>query len=60
MLKLIPLIYIIAGATLAGIFMVAGLTMGYDTSKPIIIAALSGFAVALPVTWLVARKLADM
>ena len=60
MLKLIPLIYIIAGATLAGIFMVAGLTMGYDTLKPIIIEALSGFAVALPVTWLVAKKLADM
>ncbi len=58
--KLVPLIYIIAGATLAGIFMVVALTAGYDTSKPIVYSALAGFVVALPVTWIIARKIADM
>ena len=60
MLKLVPLIYIIVGATLAGIFMVAGLTAGYDTMQPIIVEALAGFVVGLPVTWVIAKKIADM
>ncbi len=60
MIRLVPLIYIVLGATLAGIFMIAGLTMGYDTRNPIILEALVGFVVAIPVTWAIAKKIADM
>ncbi len=60
MLKIVALIYIVAGATLAGILIVAALVTGNDTAQPIIWAALAGFAIGIPVTWLVARKIADM
>ena len=60
MLKLVALIYIVGGATLAGILMVAALASGYDTAQPIIYAVVIGFVVAIPVTWVIAKKLADM
>ncbi len=60
MLKLVAVIYIVSGATLAGIFMIAALVAGYDSAKPIIYAVTIGFLVALPVTWLVAKKINDM
>lgn len=50
-------IYAMAGASLAGILIVAGLTMGYTTMTPILYAAITGFVVALPVAWAVAKKL---
>lgn len=60
MLKLVAVIYIMSGATLAGILMIAALVAGYDTAKPIIYAVTTGFVVALPITWLVAKKINDM
>ena len=57
MLRLAALIFIMSGATLAGILIVAALVAGDDTAQPIVIAAGLGFAVAIPVSVVVARKL---
>lgn len=57
MLRLAAVIYILLGATLAGIFIIAALTVGMDTAQPIIYAAVAGFIVALPVSWVVAKQI---
>jgi tetrahydromethanopterin S-methyltransferase subunit D len=57
MLKFV--VYLMAGITLAGICVVAALTMGYDTMQPILIAAAVGAIVALPVSWIVAGRITD-
>ncbi|MBV7408030.1 CTP synthetase [Maritimibacter sp. DP1N21-5] len=54
---LIIALYAMGGTTLAGVFMVAALTAGYTTQEPIIWSALAGFIVALPLVWLVNRRL---
>ncbi len=60
MFRLTAVVYILLGATLAGILIVAALTMGFDTRQPIVYAAIIGFVLALPVSWLVAGKLKDL
>lgn len=50
-------LYAMAGTTLAGIFIVAALTMGMTTAQPIIWASVLGFVVALPIVWFVNRAL---
>ncbi|SMR70637.1 hypothetical protein SAMN04488030_0249 [Aliiroseovarius halocynthiae] len=57
MLRLASVIYILLGATLAGIFIVAALTVGLDTAQPITYAAISGFIVAIPISWFVAKQI---
>lgn len=57
MFRLAAVIYILLGATLAGIFIIAALTVGLDTAQPIIYAAVAGFVVALPVSWVVAKQI---
>jgi hypothetical protein len=57
MLRLAAVIYILLGATLAGILIVAALTVGMDTAQPIIYAAIAGFVVAAPVSWVVAKQI---
>lgn len=57
MTRLMMLIYSIAGASLAGTAIVAALVMGFDTLRPILIAAALGFVAAMPVSWLIARKI---
>lgn len=57
MTRLMMLIYSIAGASLAGTAIVVSLVMGFDTLRPILIAAALGFAAALPVSWRIARKI---
>ena len=59
MLRLASVLYSLISTTLAGTFVVAALVMGQDTLQPIVIAAASGFAVALPVTWLVAKAMVE-
>ncbi|MBV7380808.1 CTP synthetase [Maritimibacter dapengensis] len=54
---LILALYFVAGTSLAGIFIVAALTAGLTTAQPIIWAAVIGFVVAVPVVWLLARRL---
>ena len=55
--KIALMIYVIAAPTLAGIAMVVVLTLGADTGNPIMISVLVGALIAIPVAWLVAKKL---
>ncbi|VAV88348.1 hypothetical protein MNBD_ALPHA08-236 [hydrothermal vent metagenome] len=57
MTKLALLIYVIAAPTLAGMAMLTVLTIGADTSNPIILSVLLGALVAIPAAWMVAKKL---
>jgi len=59
-MRLFLLLFPVIGTTLAGIAMVVALTTGMDTMKPIVIAAAIGALVGLPVTWIVARKVASI
>lgn len=58
MARLFMILYSMIGTTLAGSFMVAALASGMDTLKPIVLAAGLGALLAVPVAWLVARRLA--
>lgn len=57
MLRLATMLFAIIGTTLAGSFIIASLVAGYDTTRPIIIAAILGFVAALPVSYLVAKAI---
>lgn len=57
MYRLFGIIYALAGPTLAGILIVAALTMNMFDYKSMIYAALIGFAAALPIAWVVARQI---
>lgn len=57
MIRLSLVIFSMAATTLMGVFIVAALTMGKDTLQPILIAAALGFATAIPVSYMVARKI---
>ncbi|MFV0359267.1 CTP synthetase [Tropicimonas sp.] len=57
MLRLASLLFIVLGATLAGILIMGALSIGLDTSKPIIVAAILGFIAAVPLSWAIARQL---
>ena len=54
---LIIIVHLFLGSTLAGSFMVAALTMGWDTLQPLLIAALIGWIVSIPATWYVAKAI---
>jgi len=57
MIRLALLLFSVIGVSLAGSAIVVALTLGHDTLVPIVAAAAIGFAAAVPVTWVVARKL---
>lgn len=57
MLRLAGILYSLIATTLAGSFVIAALTMGYDTLQPILVAAAAGFAAALPAAWVIAKKI---
>lgn len=59
MLRLGFILHLFIGSTLAGIGVIAALVTGYDTLYPILIAALVGYALSIPVTWVVTRALYD-
>lgn len=59
-MRLFGIIYALVGPTLAGILITAALTMNMVDTRSMIVAAVLGFVVALPVTWLVARQIADL
>lgn len=59
MTRLFFIIYTLAGTTLAGSAIVAALTMNMFDMRSIIIAAVLGALVGLPVSWLVAKNLAN-
>lgn len=60
MTRLFGIIYALVGPTLAGILFTGVLTMNMMAgSKPLIWAAVIGFVVALPVSWIVAKQISE-
>ncbi|RFU13417.1 CTP synthetase [Rhodobacteraceae bacterium W635] len=59
-MRLFFLIFIMAGVTLAGIGVTAALASGFDGARGVIIAAVIGAVVALPVAWFAARKIRNL
>ena len=57
MFRLALILYAVIGTTLAGTFMVAALTMGYDTTLPVIYSAVAGFLLGLPISMYVAKQI---
>ena len=57
-MRLVMILYSVIGTALAGSAVVLVLTLGYVTLWPIVAAAAVGAALALPVSWLVAREIA--
>ncbi|PHQ98162.1 MAG: CTP synthetase [Marinosulfonomonas sp.] len=60
MFRLASILFSMVSATLAGIAIVVVLVLGYDTLNPILIAAAVGFIAAIPVTWVLAKKIANL
>ena len=58
MARLMLVIFVMASVTLMGVAIVAALTMGFDTLRPILVSAALGLIAAVPVSWFIARKLA--
>lgn len=57
MFRLVTILYSMIGTTLAGSAMVAALVTGHDTLMPLVVVALVGFVVAIPVSFWVARAM---
>lgn len=57
MIRLMGIIYSLAGPTLAGILITAALVMNMFDTKSMIIAAAVGFVAALPISWIVAKMI---
>jgi hypothetical protein len=57
-MRLMMILFSMIGTALAGSGIVLVLTLGYGTLWPIVGAALAGAALALPVSWYVAREIA--
>ncbi|MBW6418372.1 CTP synthetase [Celeribacter sp. PS-C1] len=57
--RLAGILFSLISTTLMGTAVVVALTMGKDTLQPILIAAAIGFVIAIPVTWVVAKKIME-
>lgn len=57
MLRLGLIFHLFIGSSVVGCAVIAALTFGYDTLTPLIIAALIGFIVSIPATYLVTKAL---
>lgn len=57
MSRLMMTLFSMIATTLMGVGVVIALTTGYDTLQPIVIAAVVGFVLAIPVSWFVAKQL---
>lgn len=58
--RLAFILHFVIATTLMGVFVIAALSTGYDTARPILIAVIAGFVLAIPVSWLVARKITHL
>lgn len=52
------ILHIFVGSTLAGVGVIAALTMGYTSVMAILVSAGAGFLVAAPLSWYIARRIA--
>lgn len=59
MTRLAGMLFSLIATTLAGVFIVAALTMGYDTLRPLLIAAGAGGLIAIPASYLVAKAIVE-
>jgi hypothetical protein len=57
MFRLASMLYSIVGSSMAGACVIAALVTGYDTLIPILIAAVVGAVLGLPITYLIARAI---
>ncbi|MGB8819417.1 MAG: hypothetical protein WCC66_16005 [Rhizobiaceae bacterium] len=55
--KLFGFVFILVSTVLAGSAVITALTTGRDSGADILVAAIAGALIALPVTWLISRKL---
>lgn len=55
--RIFMLLLSISVGTLAGIGVIIALTMGYYSWKPMLVAAAIGAVGAIPISWLVARRI---
>lgn len=60
MIRLALVIFAMVATSLMGSFVVLFLALGYDTSKPIILAAVIGFILAIPVSKIIAKKMSNL
>jgi predicted PurR-regulated permease PerM len=60
MTRLAGILFSIISTTLMGIAIIIALVSGNDTLTPIVIAAVIGFVVAVPVTWIVTKKIVEV
>ncbi|MCB1331226.1 MAG: CTP synthetase [Maritimibacter sp.] len=58
-MALFLLVYIFMSATLAGSALIAALSLNLDTMQPVLYAAIAGFVVAVPVAWVIAKKIRE-
>lgn len=59
MFRLATILYSLIATTLAGSAVIAVLTAGFGTLVPILAAAALGAAIAVPVSWFVARAIVN-
>ncbi|MBU0642567.1 MAG: CTP synthetase [Alphaproteobacteria bacterium] len=59
MTRLAGILFSLISTTLMGVAIVVALTIGKDTLQPILIAAAIGFVVAIPVTWIISKKITE-
>ncbi|SLN63788.1 hypothetical protein ROG8370_02933 [Roseovarius gaetbuli] len=57
MLRLGLILHLFIGSTLSGSAIIVALVMGHGTLTPILIAAVLGFLMAIPATWMVTKML---
>ena len=60
MLKIFGAIYILTAPTVMGILIVALLTMNMFDSSKSIMAAIAGAVVALPISWVVGKRILSL
>mgnify|MGYP001772865622 FL=1 len=59
MTRLAGILFSLISTTLMGVAIVVALTIGKDTLQPILIAAAIGFVIAIPVTWIISKKITE-
>jgi predicted PurR-regulated permease PerM len=59
MTRLMMILFSMIATTLMGVMIIAALSAGYGTLRPIVMAAAIGFLLAIPVSYLVARRLTE-
>jgi predicted PurR-regulated permease PerM len=60
MTRLAGILFSIISTTLMGVAIIVALVSGNDTLTPIVIAAVIGFVLAIPVTWIVTKKIVEV